>query len=516
MTGLHQDQRHPGRDGIPDRCPPPPAAFATPDPCPRGAPGRRRLLPHARCSHHATNKEVPPCPHPPAAPPLAEPPSRSPRQRSSSAWPSRRRPHTTPGSPGDDEDGDGHPYVWRDGELDVRPQVEPHSGPASSRGGAPGHGGDARTQLAWSQWDADFSGSHIMLARGDGSGIRALTASTPGVFDIDPRISPDRRSVLFERDGEDGRCRWSSRGSTAQGSACVDLGCTDPCVGDVAPTWGPDGETIWFTRVVGPFDEASNAASAVLWTADLKGRHVRRVSKAGLVGVYEEYAAKFLPNGDRVVVRIQNPTTLDAPVRSAAVRTDRRGNEVTLTDYAIDADTLDVSPATHGPTKGLVVFETFGHHGAPEGEASAVATVPSDCPTTAACMAESELPDTADARPVGSGRELQPDLVAGRLADRVRPRLLRDGCRSDVRRGHLDDRVGRERPAPVHHSARVGLPPGLGVPGALSPTGVEGWTSRSAGVHPFGASGSGGVRLGDAGRRRPGRPRHPSAAGCSG
>ena len=32
------------------------------------------------------------------------------------------------------------------------------------------------------------------------------------------------------------------------------------------------------------------------------------------------------------------------------------------------------------------MFESFGH-GAPEGQAQAVATVPSGCPTTAACMA---------------------------------------------------------------------------------------------------------------------------------
>ena len=66
----------------------------------------------------------------------------------------------------------GHPYVWQDGKLHVRPQIVPHSGSASSRGGAAWRGGDARTQLAWSQFDADFSGSHIMLARGDGSGIQ--------------------------------------------------------------------------------------------------------------------------------------------------------------------------------------------------------------------------------------------------------------------------------------------------------------------------------------------------------
>jgi hypothetical protein len=292
----------------------------------------------------------------------------------------------TSGSPSHDSADAGHPYVWRDGKLHVRPRVEPHARSTLSVGGAPWRGGDARTQLVWSQFDADFSGSHVMTARGDGSGIRALTPSEPGTYNLDPHLSPDGRSVLFERDGDNGSVQVVIIGVDGEGEHVVDLGCTDPCVGDVAPTWGPDGRTIWFTRVVGPFDDAGTAASALLWTADASGRHVRRVSRAGLDGVYEEYAAKFLPNGDRIVIRIANAMTPGDPMHSAAVRADRRGNEVTLTDYALDADILDASPATHGPTVGLVVFETFGH-GAPNGGAQAVATVPSDCTTTAACMA---------------------------------------------------------------------------------------------------------------------------------
>lgn len=289
------------------------------------------------------------------------------------------------GSPGGRSSGDGHPYVWHDGRLLVRPQAPTHSEAPSSRG-ASWRGGDARTNLVWSQFDADFSGSHVMTARGDGSGIRSLTPSVPGAYVYDPRISPDGRSVLFERDGEDGSVQVVITGIDGSGEHVVDTGCSDPCEGDVAPTWGPDGRTIWFTRVIGPFSEASNAASAVLWTADLSGRHVHRVTPGG-DGIYEEYSAKFLPNGDRVMIRIANAMTLGEPIHSALVRVDRRGKELTVTDYALDGDIFDVSPATHGPTAGLVVFETFGQ-GAPDGGAQAVATVPSDCRSTSACMAK--------------------------------------------------------------------------------------------------------------------------------
>lgn len=280
----------------------------------------------------------------------------------------------------------GHHYSWSDGNLHVRPQALPrsHSG---SPGGAGWRGGDRRTQLAWSQFADDYGGARIMTARGDGSGARPLTPVVAGNYDIDPRISPDGRLVLFERDIEE-TVQVVVIGVDGRGERVIDLGCSDPCAGDVSPTWGPDGRTIWFTRVIGPFDEATgNAVSAVLWTADLSGRHARRVSRPGVDPRFEEYSAKFLPNGDRVIIRIANPASADDPIRSVLVRVDGKGREVTLTDYSIDADMLDVSPAKSGPTAGLVVFETFGH-GPAEGTAQAVATVPSDCRPVAACMAK--------------------------------------------------------------------------------------------------------------------------------
>jgi len=58
-----------------------------------------------------------------------------------------------------------------------------------------------------------------------------------------------------------------------------------------------------------------------------------------------------------------------------------------LTPWRLDGDTADLSPATHGPTKDLVAFETFGH-GAPEGAQSDVATVPATCGSLADCTSK--------------------------------------------------------------------------------------------------------------------------------
>lgn len=271
----------------------------------------------------------------------------------------------------------GHPY-----SLENRGLRAAHGGtsaaPAAPRAGRRDNGN--RTVLVWSQRSADGSGIHLMIAHGDGGEARALTAPVDGVYDLDPQISPDNRTVLFERDTDDA-IQVVTIGIDGHGEHVVPLGCQDPCIGDVTPTWGPDGASVWFTRVLGPFDDDDTAASAVLWTADLGGANVHQVSPEGVAGTYEEYSAKFLPNGDRVFLRLRN-----ADLTNILVRVGRDGREHALTDWAISADIFDPSPAKTGPTAGLVVFETYGH-GAPEGIAQAVATVPSGCATPAACMA---------------------------------------------------------------------------------------------------------------------------------
>lgn len=79
------------------------------------------------------------------------------------------------------------------------------------------------------------------------------------------------------------------------GLRALDLGCTDPCVTDTQPTWDPDGRHILFTRTV---DQPNDSArSAMLYRADLRGRHVERVSEPGIDGVYEDYSAITAPWG---------------------------------------------------------------------------------------------------------------------------------------------------------------------------------------------------------------------------
>lgn len=243
------------------------------------------------------------------------------------------------------------------------------------------HGDERGTMLAWSRFvDLDFSAARIVIGRPNGGPVREVTHSADGVQDIDPKFSPDGSRVLFERDMSDGTSQVVVANVDGTGEHVLPLGCVDPCVTDLSPTWAPDGRHVFFTRVVGPFDQVNGSAtSAVLWRARLNGKGLTRISQPGIDGAFEEYSASFAPAGYMVFLRIRN-----ADIASAAFRRDSDGHVTQLTRYSLDADTLSVSPAASGPSRDLVVFETFGH-GAPDGIASAVATVPATCANPEKC-----------------------------------------------------------------------------------------------------------------------------------
>jgi Tol biopolymer transport system component len=247
-------------------------------------------------------------------------------------------------------------------------------------------GQEHATRIVWTQvLDDEFTTARIVSAYPDGSGFRALTHPAAGEFDIDAVISPDGSRVAVERDLADGSAQIIIVGADGRGEHVVDLGCVDPCALDAAPGWTPDGRRITFTPVIGPFDQVNDSArSAVLHTANLDGSGVRRLSEPGIDGAFEDYRARFAPGGKYLIfVRVRN-----RDIKAAVFRMRPDGTHVRrLTPWRLDADLPDVSTATHGPTKDLVVFETFGH-GPPEGSQQDIATVPATCFPLADCTSK--------------------------------------------------------------------------------------------------------------------------------
>jgi Tol biopolymer transport system component len=235
---------------------------------------------------------------------------------------------------------------------------------------ADAHGRD-EGRLLWSRFtDTTFATARIV------DGDRVLSHGAPGEQDLDAAPSPGGNRILFERDTDDGGAAIVLMNADGSRQRVLDLGCADPCVLDLAPGWTPDGGRITFTRVIGPFDGPNDGArSVVLWSAKPDGSDLRRLSQPGIDGVYEDYRARFLPDGRTVTfVRIRS-----ADIKSAIFAMDVRTKRVRrLTPWELDADTHDVS------RQGVVAFETFGH-GLPEGESSNIATVPVDCGSPAAC-----------------------------------------------------------------------------------------------------------------------------------
>ncbi len=251
--------------------------------------------------------------------------------------------------------------------------------------------GHRHSQIVWTQFNEDFTAARLMIGGPAGKDVRPLTAWVDGVVDLDAQISPDGRSVLFGRETADDVqiVLVSTRGGHQR---VLDFGCVDPCAVDIAPTWTPDGRHVVFNRVVGPFDEATgDAESASLWVGNIKTGSAHRISPMGIDGHYEEVGASFAPSGYMVFLRLR----LENSARgfgSAVFRRDPNGRTRQLTPWRLDADIASVSLATSGPTKDLVVFETYGHGlNQPGDAAQAVGTVPATCHPVADCARQVRL-----------------------------------------------------------------------------------------------------------------------------
>lgn len=254
--------------------------------------------------------------------------------------------------------------------------------------------------IAWSRFDQSGSRAQIVSARPNGSQLQKLTGLERRTTDIDPVISPDGTQVALERDlTETESSEVVLVDSSGQNERVVDLGCADPCAFDLMPSWLNSGDRVVFTRVVGPFDQPNDSArSGVLYTAMLDGSGVERFSEPGIDGTFEDYHARFSPDGSYLVfVRIRN-----ADLATAVFRMDADGSDVRrLTPWGLGGDLPDLSLATQGPTKDLVVFETFGM-GAPEGKSQDVVTVPATCDPVSECRRKLRYVTENGAGPVAS------------------------------------------------------------------------------------------------------------------
>ena len=235
--------------------------------------------------------------------------------------------------------------------------------------------------IVWTTREASGS-EHLMVARADGSHQRSLTPELPDTGDVDAQISPDGSWVAYERDTADSASVRLVRPDGRQDDM-VDVGCSEPCVAAIGPTWLTNTR-LSFALVKAPFGQPNDSASsAVLWTSRRDGTHVRRLSRPGIDGVYEDLWAHRAPDGSYLTfLRRRN-----ADLKSALFRMRPDGtHEQQLTPWDISADVNDLSTARLGPTKDLLVFDSYARGGS-ETSFVDIGTVPATCPDLQACTA---------------------------------------------------------------------------------------------------------------------------------
>ncbi|WP_457098769.1 TolB family protein [Microbacterium sp. P5_E9] len=204
------------------------------------------------------------------------------------------------------------------------------------------------------------AGDGVQLRIGDPLGLmsRGLTARSPGVVDDHASRSPDGWLVLFERTTDQGSDIGIVHIAEPGVVTIVDTGCrtTPDCAGAVRPTWSFDGSRVLFTRVMAPIDGSGVAASAALYSVNLDGSDLQRVSSPDLAQGTEEGEVKFSPDGRRrVFVRV---TSIGGVRMFAIFKSDADGSHARqMTPWELDAGRPSISPAVSGSTAGLVVFD---------------------------------------------------------------------------------------------------------------------------------------------------------------
>jgi Tol biopolymer transport system component len=153
-------------------------------------------------------------------------------------------------------------------------------------------------QIVFEDWMINHSRHQLWIDDLDGSGARPLIHSM--FDDARPAISPDGKTVLFERygDGDDKVMLVNADGSNVRNLA--DGVCGLFCEGDTeGDGWSPDGTQIVIQRAFEPFvgEEPSNVS---LWIINLDGSGTTEITHHRVGELLEDYEPDWSADGKRI------------------------------------------------------------------------------------------------------------------------------------------------------------------------------------------------------------------------
>jgi Tol biopolymer transport system component len=225
--------------------------------------------------------------------------------------------------------------------------------------------------IVWTKRIADGH-EELLIANADGTGQRVLVPAAKGEVNFDAQFSPNGRWIAYEHDADDS---FEVRLVRADGTHDhrLPVGCKDPCVGIGTPTW-ISNKRLFFVKVKGPFVD-DTPAEVLQWSVDIDGSRQLRMSDARDAGKYEDSRAQVSPDGSFVTwTRLRYSDD-----KSTIMRVDVDGDDpAPILPWGLGVEVYDLSHATSGPTKGLVLFEAYGR-GDPDATFVDLGTVPWLC-----------------------------------------------------------------------------------------------------------------------------------------
>ena len=191
----------------------------------------------------------------------------------------------------------------------------------------------------------DHTRGAIFLVRPDGTGERQLTHPGSSGVSAEPDVSPSGRWVVYSlyRNAEEDQSVLKKIRIDGTHRSTLDQTCTDPCLTDGYPAWGPHGKRIAFQRGLGPRTGRNKMIALYVIHAD--GSHARRVTQRGRDALvdqpFEDHAPSWSPDGRRLA--FERFSRVREHQAIFTVRLDGTGLR-RITPWWLDASQPDYSP----------------------------------------------------------------------------------------------------------------------------------------------------------------------------